>query len=1021
MPFLEISSSAVLYASAAAVSYQVLKLILMDTIIVAIFIAALIPLTKLKPATFAVLKRNFVGYFSNPTGYVFICVFVFLTSVAAFWSQEFFNSNLANLDQLNYWFPFIMLVFIPAITMSIWADERRQGTDELLLTIPASDVDIVLGKYLSAAAIFSAALLFSQITIFYVLSSLALGAVDLGLFASTYLGYWLVGLAMLSLGMAASFLTSNLTVSFIFSALFNAPLVCLALADRFIAGRGVSQDLAWWSYSSRFADFGSGVISLANIVFFVLVIGFGVYLSLLLIGRRHWLGGRDGQSLLGHYLVRAIALVGIVFAGSRFFSQHDYLRADVTTEKVSSLSPDTRRLLSNLENKYPIVIEAFVSRTVPEQYVKTKVDLLNKLREFQAVSNKGFQVRIYDDLESFSEEATTAQEKYGIEAQNVMTRSRGSIQQEGLFLGAAFSCGLERVVVPFFDRGIPVEYELVRSITTVAQVDRKKIGVVRTDAQLFGGFDMQRMAPRRKELIVEELEKQYEVEEVDLTSSVAEGSFDVLLVVQPSSLTPPQLDNLVAAIRNGQPAALFEDPFPAVLSAAPPTSQPKRPPGGGMMGGMMGGGGRQPEPKGDIRKLWELLGIEMIGRPGMGEYYDADIVWQHFNPYANKVRVQQITPEWVFVDTDAPGTDGEAFNKEDVVSSGLKQVLFLFPGAIKNIGTKDLVFTPLTRTGSESGTIEFNSLRSNQGNPGALKFSRNITRKRYVTGARIKGILRDDLTMSDAGSPLRVAWNDAQQEVGNDVVPEISTEDVEGDGSAIDVSSLADVAEEGDDEDRNTEIHVVYVSDIDLLSSDFLAIRAQPDADIKWQFDNVTFVLNILDSLTGDTELVGIRKRQTRHSTLKLVEEKTEDARVRVQNEVAEFEEKTQAAIEEAREQSRQRNNELRDKVEELRDKAKDEGISSSQELQAMLVKLQIQEQIEQRKLDTGIEALRRDRDRDLEETEHELDMEIRRVQSHYKLRAALLPPIPPLLVGMVVWRRRQKREREGVSKNRLV
>ena len=112
-----------------------------------------------------------------------------------------------------------------------------------------------------------------------------------------------------------------------------------------------------------------------------------------------------------------------------------------------------------------------------------------------------------------------------------------------------------------------MEYELVRSIATVTQQKRKRVGVLQTDVELFGGFDLSSGMPRQrpKERLIEELEKQYDVVRVDPNSPITER-YDVLLAVQPSSLNPQQMTNFVDAVRSGQPTAIFEDPLPIAMS-----------------------------------------------------------------------------------------------------------------------------------------------------------------------------------------------------------------------------------------------------------------------------------------------------------------------------------------------------------------------------------------------------------------------------------------------------------------------
>jgi ABC-2 type transport system permease protein len=908
----------------------------------------------------AVFKRNFVAYFSNPTGYVFICVFVLLGSLAAFWPPEFFNSNLANLDQLNRYLPYILLVFVPAITMSVWADERRQGTDELLLTLPASDWEVVFGKYLAAVGIFTVALMFSCICNLIIL--LSWGTPDAGLFLANYLGYWFVGLAMLAVGMVASFLTSNLTVGFILGLLFNAPL---AVADQAgaVMGPAAASRVKTWSLAENFSDFGRGVVSLSSVAYFLGIVAVCLYIAMVLIGRRHWTGRRDSSPMGLHYLARTAGLLAAAIGAVLIFRSGD-VRGDLSQEQISTLSPDTRKLLRTLEASRPIDIKAYVSPNVPEDYTQTRINLLNSLKQVERLGRGKVNVEVIP-TEPKTEEAALALQQFGIEPQRVVSRVRGTYRNDQeIFLGCAFTSGLEKVVVPFFDRGTPVEYELVRSICTAAQQKRKRLGVLTTDADLYGGFDMMSGQQRPRQPLVEELEKQYDVVQVDSTAPITE-TFDVLLAVQPSSLGPEQMANFVAAVKAGQPVAIFEDPLPVMMQGVPGTAQPRRSP----MGPMAMFGGPQGQPKGDLGMLWDALGVKLsagVDRPAMGAMGSAPfIVWQRYNPHPKLV----LEDEFVFIDAalGADGSDkGAGFGADQPITRGLQEVLFPFPGGIEKTGGGELTLTPLARTGKGSGTIE---------------------------------VARVEQAMQGGDTRLLRAF----EKPGDETMT-----------LAVAVERKQSPTKEGDPEPK--PVRAVVVSDIDLLSGVFFGLRNRRDETFNFDFDNVTFALNVLDWLSGDDRFVEIRKRKPKHRTLQRIEDAVASAREDAENQRATFIAEFDKAERDANDAMQKEVGAFEKKIKEM----EEQGDANPQAAMQAIQQLASSQRLAQRKLDTKIEQLRRKRDAEVESVERKLESTIRREQDWQKWLAVILPPIPPLIVAFFVFFRRRALEREGVAKSRL-
>jgi ABC-2 type transport system permease protein len=277
----------------------------------------------------AIARRELGSYLGNPAGYVFLTLFIAATGAGAFLQAGFFARNLADLALLNKVMPLILMLFVPAVTMNVWAEERRRGTDELLLTMPVRDLEVVLGKYFGALAVYTVGLAFALAHL-VVLSQL--GDPDIGLMLATYFGYWLVGVAFVGVGLLASMFSASATVAFILGALGCAGLVFAGTApwaDGIVAcaAVGAAATLAWvtlqgtgegagyaavggglialivWLTGSgqafvevfaklgvdrHFHGFGEGVVRLGDVSYFLGIAVVVLYLSTFMLGRRHW-------------------------------------------------------------------------------------------------------------------------------------------------------------------------------------------------------------------------------------------------------------------------------------------------------------------------------------------------------------------------------------------------------------------------------------------------------------------------------------------------------------------------------------------------------------------------------------------------------------------------------------------------------------------------------------------------------------------------------------------------------------
>jgi ABC-2 type transport system permease protein len=746
----------------------------------------------------AVWKRNVASYFSGVLGYLFIAVFVVAASVLAF-NDKFFVENQCNLDQLSNSFPWLLLFIVPAVTMTLWAEERKLGTDELLFTLPASDAEILAGKYFAAVSIYTIALLFSG-TLTFVLARL--GDPDWSVLFSTYFGYWLAGSALLAAGMFASSLTSSATVAFILGVLFAAIPVGIDVigGGQLLDWFGIRESL---SIGGQLKDFTTGLIPLGGLAYFIALAAFFLYLNSITISRRHWATGADSTKLGWQFFVRALCL-GVVLLSGTYVLATIGGRADMTSEKLYTLSAATRKVIDNIDPKKPVMLQAYVSPRMPEDYVTVRKNLMTLLRQFQKLGGSKLDVRIID-TDPFSKQAEEAAAG-GIERREVVSERGGRYTRDDIYLGLVASSGYDRVVIPYFEKVTPVEFELTRAIGTVSKEKRPTVGVLTTDAKVMGGMDMSSFRQSAPWRLATELRKQYTVKEISPDSEIADDSCDVLMAMLPSSLTQPQMENFVKYVKRGRPVLIFDDPAPVFLAGGlelAPSSPNKPSQGGGMFGG-----GQPGAPKadgGEALTLMDALGVN---------WNVHDVMFDFANPHPEISSI--VAKTFLFINAERNRESESGLNPEAPITAGLQEVLIPFGGQFRQKNDSKFTFTPLLRSRKgSSGAVDFDKIFKKSGFPfggGGMQFQERILdfekpdTREHIVGAQIQST------------------------------------------------------------DKANPVNAIFIADVDLVANQVYQFWESETAGLS--LDNILFVYNCVDALAGNTDYIALRNRRAAQRSL---------------------------------------------------------------------------------------------------------------------------------------------------------
>ena len=478
-----------------------------------------------------------------------------LAGFLTFGVAMFFERRQADLTPFFFWHPWVYLLLVPAATMGVWADERRNGTAELLLTLPVTITEVLVGKFLAAWSFVGIGL---ALTFPVALTAGYLGSPDWGAVFCGYLGSLLLSGAAVAIGVFASTLSRSSVVGFVVS----LALVFLLLIIGFdpvigaVAAWGVptaiTDSVASCSLLSHFESMRRGVVDFADIGYYFAMMVF------MLAAAKTVTDGRRGASkgIVGLVLVGAIAASSVVILANL------PLRCDMTAENLYTLSKGSKAVLGQLTED--VTLKYYVSSSSAEMPMALKTyanQVGNLLKEYERAGGGRLVVEEYDPKPDSDAEEWA--QRYGVEPQ-----TGGNPFGQGIYFGVVAVCGDREetlgVLSPRTESTL--EYDLTRLVTRVAWPERPVVGVMTSLPDVLGGQMnpmMMQMGQRPPQgwAAFSELAKDYDVRAVEPDSEKIDDDVKTLVVVHPKNLSDKALYAIDQFVLRGGKLVACVDPF----------------------------------------------------------------------------------------------------------------------------------------------------------------------------------------------------------------------------------------------------------------------------------------------------------------------------------------------------------------------------------------------------------------------------------------------------------------------------